>query len=83
MITLKFWGGAADDRTVIEPIHYPDYLQIPQKGVSGDRQPPPRRQPQRQRDHTPASKLYRPDGAIEGAESALDESAIIHIDLVG
>jgi len=82
MITLKFRGELADQRGVIEPIQLPEVVKIPQKGSTPDRQPPPRRQPQpqRRRDNTPATKLYRPDGAIDGEG---DEEKTPHIDLIG
>ena len=84
MITLKFWRGVADDRTVIEQIHLPELLAIPPKVVAmGDRQPPPRRQPQRRPDNIPATKVYSPHGVIDGADGAMDEEIIPHIDLVG
>jgi hypothetical protein len=83
MITLKSGLEPADDTTVIDPIQFPEVLRIPEKGSTPDRQPPRRQpQPQRQRDNTPATKLYRPDGAIDGAGDE-EENKINHIDLIG
>jgi len=65
---------------VIEPIHIPEVLRIPEKGSMGNRQPPPKRQPQPRPDHTPAIPLYRPDGAVDGIAESEDTT---HIDLVG
>jgi len=46
----------------------------------GDRQPPPKRQPQPRPEKTPAIPLYRPDGAIDDVAEKEDSP---HIDLVG
>ena len=80
IIPLKFCGFPVDERNVIEPIHIPEVLRIPEKGSMGNRQPPPKRQPQLRPDHTPAIPLYRPDGAVDGIAESEDTT---HIDLVG
>jgi len=65
---------------VIEPIHIPEVLRIPEKGSMGHRQPSPRRQPPPRPEKTPAIPLYRPDGVIDTVDDGEDTT---HIDLVG
>jgi hypothetical protein len=60
---------------VIEPIHNADPTSIVQTSHE-ERQPPPRRRPQRRPDQTPGKKVYTPQGILEEEEAP-------HIDVVG
>lgn len=78
MIALKFRSRHADERNVIEGIHFPDISRLVKPAPSSEdrQQQPQRRRQQQQRDNVPNPKVYAPDGHVE-------EQELPRIDLVG